>query len=153
MNIRAVGGYTAAALSGLIALATFFGMNAFAHSLIRHTGLTVSPWYSGGEVVRTLAHDRYTTIQHRAVFDGLIGQRSEGFVQLDFAPPAALPDKISEEIDFDLDGRVDFRLEYDVKTNQAVLYPYNNRVLSIEGCYLLKERRAVRIRLRNEPAP
>lgn len=150
MRLQTFLGYTTAVLMMVVVLATFLGMNSFSHKLISVTGLQISPWFSGGEIVRTIDHGSYKTLQHRVVFDALIGQRAEGFVQIDFSPPAALPDKINEKIDFDLDGKIDFYLEYDVANNTAVLTAYNPRVLSLAGCYVLKERRAVRVRLRNE---
>jgi hypothetical protein len=143
-------GYTAAVIMMGVTLATFLGMNSFSHKLVNVTGLQISPWFSGGEIVRTIDHGSYKTLQHRAVFDALIGQRAEGFVQIDFSPAAALPDQIKEKIDFDLDGKIDFELEYDVVSNTAMLAAYNPRVLSLAGCYVLKERRAVRVRLQNE---
>ena len=150
MRLQTFLGYTTAVLMMVVVLATFLGMNSFSHKLISATGLKISPWFSGGEIVRTIDHGSYKTLQHRAVFDALIGQRAEGFVQVDFSPSAALPDKINEKIDFDLDGKIDFNLEYDVVANTAVLTAYNRRVLSLAGCYVLKERRAVRVLLRNE---
>ena len=150
MRLQTFIGYTAAALMLIITLTTFIGMNSFSHMLVSATGLQISPWFSGGEIVRTIDYGSYKTLQHRAVFDALIGKRAEGFVQIDFSPPDALPDKINEKIDFDLDGKIDFALEYDVSSNSAVLTAYNHRVVSLFGCYVLKERRAVRVLLRNE---
>ena len=150
MRLQTIFGYTAAVLALIVALATFVGIKSFSHKLVSATGLTISPWFSGGEIIRTIERGAYKTSQHRAVFDGLIGQKAEGFVQIDFSPPAALPDQIKEKIDFDLDGKIDFALEYDVLANTAVLTAYNPRVLSLAGCYVLKERRAVRVRLRSE---
>ena len=150
MRLQNFFGYTVAVIMMGVTLATFLGMNSFSHKLVNVTGLQISPWFSGGEIIRTIDHGSYKTLQHRAVFDALIGQRAEGFVQIDFSPPAALPDKINEKIDFDLDGKIDFDLEYDVANNSAVITAYNPRVVSLSGCYVLKERRAVRVRLRNE---
>lgn len=150
MRLQTFLGYTTAVLMMVVVLATFVGMNSFSHKLISATGLQISPWFSGGEIIRTIDHGSYKTLQHRAVFDALIGQRAEGFVQVDFSPPAALPDKIHEKIDFDLDGKIDFALEYHVSANTAVLTANNPRVLSLAGCYVLKERRAVRVLLQNE---
>jgi hypothetical protein len=150
VRLQTLFGYTVAVLMLIIALATFIGMNFFSHKLVGAVGLKISPWFSGGEIVETIDRGSYKILQHRAVFDGLIGQKAEGFVQIDFSPPAALPDRINEKIDFDLDGKIDFVLEYDVVANTAVITAYNPRVLSLSGCHVLKERRAVRVSLRNE---
>ena len=149
MRIRTFCGYTAAVLTIIVALSTFLGMKFFSHKLIDITGLKISPWFTGGEVVRTIDHGTYQTLQHRVVFDALIGQRSEGFVQLDFSPLNTLPDTISEDIDFDLDGAMDFHVEYHVPTNTAVFTSLTPRAVSVASCYRLKERRAVRINLHN----
>lgn len=148
MRLRAFFGYSTAALMLIIALSTFLGMKFFSHKLIDVTGLKISPWFTGGEIVRTIDHGSYQTLQHRAVFDALIGQRSEGFVQLDFSPLKSLPEIISEDIDFDLDGNMDFRVEYNVPTNTAKFTALSPRAVSVAGCYVLKERRSVRINLR-----
>ncbi len=150
MRLQALFGYSAAVLTLIVALATFIGMNSFSHKLVDVTGLKISPWFSGGEILGTIDRGSYKILKHRAVFDGLIGQKAEGFVQIDFSPTADLPDRINEKIDFDLDGKIDFALEYDVVANTAVITAYNPRVLSLAGCYVLKERRAVRVSLRNE---
>lgn len=150
MRLKIIFAYTAAVLATVVAVGTFLGMDYLSHKLVNGTGLKISPWYTGGEIVNTVDHAQFKTLQHRAVYDSLIGRKTEGFVQIDFAPSAALPDKISEDIDFDLDGAADFRIEYDTKANTAVLTPFDSRVLSLDGCYKLKERRAVRIKLDNK---
>lgn len=153
MRLRTFFGYTVAVLAIIVTLSTFLGMKFFSHKLIDVTGLKISPWFSGGEIVRTIDHGgSYQTLQHRAVFDALIGQRSEGFVQLDFLPLNSLPETISEDIDFDLDGAVDFHVEYNVPTNTAKFTPFSPRAVSVAGCYVRKERRAVRITLLNAKA-
>ncbi|MHC1761646.1 MAG: hypothetical protein AB9917_19450 [Negativicutes bacterium] len=153
MRLQTFFGYTTAALMLIVAVATFLGLNSFSQKLVSATGLQISPWFSGGEIIGTIDRGSYKTLQHRAVFDALIGQRAEGFVQIDFSPPTALPDQISQDVDFDLDGKIDFHLEYDVPANTAVLTAYNPRVVDLAGCYVLKERRAVRVRLSNALNP
>ncbi|WP_346355270.1 hypothetical protein [Azotosporobacter soli] len=147
-GMKSVLGYLAAVASLVVALATFFGMNLFSHRLVDATGLTIAPGYSGGEIVRTIARDGYEIRQHRMVFDGLLTERSEGFVQIDFAPPGALPPLIEIPIELDLDGKTSFELRYDVQKNQAQLTSDDKRVVGVKDCYILKERRAVRIELK-----
>jgi hypothetical protein len=73
-------------------------------------GLNISPWFSGGEVRQTIDHGTYRTLVHRPVFDGLIGERSNGFVQIDWVPKEKfhLPVILQEEFDADGDGKIDF---------------------------------------------
>jgi hypothetical protein len=63
-------------------------------------------------------------------------------------PSAALPPAISEEIDYDNDGVADFQINYDKVTNTATLVAHNPKVLTVEGSYILKERRTVRVNQR-----
>lgn len=150
MRIKTFVGHTAAVLSAVIALAVFLGSGYFAQKLVGATARQVGPQYTGGEIVRVIEHGRYKTLQHRALFDGLIGEKTNGFVQIDYVPASALPERITDDIDFDLDGEADFRLEYDAAANSAILTPYNDRVSDVEGCYTLRERRAVRVYLLNK---
>ncbi len=139
-----------AALGLPIVLAIFFGMSDFAKLFVSATGLVVSPWFSGGEVVATVDHDGYETRIHQTVFQALIGERKEGFVQVDWAPIDALPGTIDEEIDYDNDGNADFRIELDTEARQAQITPYSQQVMFLEGVYQVREEAlAIRARLKN----
>lgn len=150
MNLKACLGYAASVLAILVSGSTFLGMNYYSHQLVSVTGLKISPWYTGGKVVKTMDRGLYKVVQHRAVFDGLIGKKAEGFVQIDFLPLNGLPDVVSEDIELNLDGKTDFHLVYDVSANSAALTSYGNHGAVLEGCYKLKERRAVRIMLNRD---
>ena len=110
-KLRAIGGYTWAVLTIPIVLATFMGLNFWPKTLVNATGLKVSPWFTGGEVRKTVDHGSYQTLIHRPVFDGLVAQYSSGFVQIDWGPPSALPEQISEDVDLDGDGRPAFHVD------------------------------------------
>ena len=71
-KMRAIAGYTWAALTIPLVLATFVGLNFWAKSLVNATGLKISPWFTGGEVQKTVDHGCYRTSIHRPVFDGLV---------------------------------------------------------------------------------
>ena len=115
-RIKAVLGTTWAALALPIVLGTFFGMDTLGRKMATATGLRISPWYSGGDVVRGIDHPSYRTRIHEPVFGSLLGRRKVGCVQVDFLSGSAadslapLPDPITEEIDFDSDGSADFTL-------------------------------------------
>lgn len=153
-KLRSVLGYIVAALSILIMVASVFSFillqePSLSGPLIAATGLTTSPWYSGGEVARTVDHGAYQTQIHRPVFDALIGERKEGFVQVGWTPPDTLPAHIDEEIDVDGDGQADFRIELETATRQAELTPYVPYVVELEGVYRLTESLAIRVTLKN----
>ena len=88
-RIKAYLAYSWAALAVPLVLVTFMGMQPLAGKLVAVTGLRVHPIYTGGEIARTIDHGQYQTLIHRPVFDGLIGQRNTGFVQIKWQPKDA----------------------------------------------------------------
>lgn len=138
-------GYTMAFLMVPLVLATFMGMGFWSKELVAVTGLSVTPWYTGGEVVRKISHGQYETRIHRPVFDGLLWSSKQGFVQVDWTPAEPLPARLEEEIDFDGDGTTDFRVELSTQDNSAKLVSVNPHVLSLEGTYKLKNGPAIRV--------
>ncbi len=148
-KLKAFFGYALAALGLPVTLATFMGMGFWANSLVSATGPRVSPWYTGDSVAHTVAHDGYETRIHKPVFMALIGERSEGFVQVDWTPPGRVPALMAEDIDYDADGQADFRIELNTQTGQATLTSYTAQVLGLQGTYRLKEAWAVRVTLKN----
>ncbi len=132
-------------------LVMFFGLGRWPKLLVGTTGLEVSPWYTGGEVAATLPHEGYATLVHRPVFDALIGQRRNGFFQVDFVPPegGALPAVIEESIDPMGNPALAAQVRLDVATRTAALGASGTHVVGVEGVYGLKQGIAVRIALRN----
>lgn len=149
-KLRSVLGYVVAALSIPIMMAGVAGFGLpLGEAFISATGLKHSANWSGGEVVQTLPHGTYQTEVHRPVFDALIGEHKEGFIQVAWRPADGLPARIDEEIDADADGQADFRVELDTSTQQATLTPYSPNVLELEGVYDLGETLAIRVALKN----
>ncbi len=148
-KLKAFFGYALAALGLPVTLATFMGMGFWSNGLVATTGLRVSPWFTGDEVARTVAHESYETRIHKPVFQALIGERSEGFVQVDWAPPGRVPALMAEDIDYNADGQVDFRVELDTQEERATITPYTAQVLGLQGTYRLKDAWAVRVALKN----
>jgi hypothetical protein len=150
-KLKAFFGYTVAVLTFPVIVVMIFG--AFGGPLgelfIEVTGLETSANWTGGEVVQTIDHGTYQTQVHRMVFDALIGERKEGFIQVGWVPPDALPAHIDEEVDADGDGQADFRVEVDTVNKQSTLTPYVSWVLELEGTYRLENSLAVRVHLRN----
>jgi hypothetical protein len=148
--LKAICGYTLAVLGVPLILIGIMGPSAGLDELfISATGLTLSPWIDGGEVVQTIDHGTYQTHVHRMVFDALIGERKEGFIQVGWTPLDALPAHIDEEIDADGDGQADFRVEVDTANKESTLTPYASWVLELEGTYKPEGLLMVRVYLRN----
>jgi hypothetical protein len=130
-TLKTILGYAWAALAIPLVLATFIGMNGWAKMLAGATGVTINPRFSGGEVAATIDHGTYQTKLHRPVFDGLISERQDGFVQLDWVPTekdGRLPDLIEEAVDYDHDGKVDFTIRLDTRTDCATLDAVSDKV-------------------------
>ncbi|MGE5607055.1 MAG: hypothetical protein ACM3YE_15370 [Bacteroidota bacterium] len=143
--------YLWALLALPIVLAAFIGNSFWAEKLITITGLQISPWDTGGEIVQTINHDTYQTLIHRPVFDGLIAERKKGFVQVDWrAVGGVLPKKINEAIDYDRDGIVDFRIQWDTGRNDAEVIAASPDVIGLGGVYRLESERVVRVLLKNK---
>ncbi|MEW6182898.1 MAG: hypothetical protein AB1500_06935 [Bacillota bacterium] len=153
LRLKKVLGYAVATLAVPLIMATFIGMDTWTHGLVSVTGITVSPWFTGGEVIRTIEHGRYRTTLHRPVFDGLLGERKQGFVQVDWSPPEALPEYVCEDVDYDGDGFRDFSVKINTRTCAATLMPCGPTVISLEGSYRLKDALAVRVLLRGREWP
>lgn len=148
--LKAICGYTLAVLGVPLVLIGIMGpLYGLGELFISATGLTLSPWIDGGEVVQTIDHGTYQTHVHRMVFDALIGERKEGFVQVDWVPLDALPARVDEEIDADGDGQADFRVEVNTANKETTLTPYASWVLELEGTYKPEGLLMVRVRLRN----
>jgi len=150
-KLRSFFGYAWALAALPIVLATFIGLNTWAKGLAEVTGVKISPWYSGGEVERVVPHDGYKTTINKPVFQGLVSERKQGFVQLKWTPnnSQSLPLVIDEEIHLDGDGKTDFRVRLDTRTDEAQLNPYSSYVVSVNQVLNLGEERAVRVKLTN----
>ena len=150
-KVRSILIYIWALLALPIVLATFIGNSYWAEKLITVTGLEISPWNTGGEIVQRIDHDQRQTLIHRPVFDGLITERRKGFVQVDWRAIAGdLPEMIDEEIDYDRDGTVDFRIRFDTGRNQVKLDALSPHVIGLRNIFRLEDGRAVRVSLKNK---
>ncbi|MBU0651818.1 MAG: hypothetical protein KKH02_12285 [Proteobacteria bacterium] len=145
---RSIAGYAWAVACVVAVLATFIGNDYFSARLASATGVTISPRYSGGEIVRSIDHGAYRTVIRRPVFDGLIGERKEGFIQIEWQPVTALPPVIEDEIDFTGDGKEDFAFRLDTAAGKGALTPRNPSVIAVETLVKVNQGWVARIRLR-----
>jgi hypothetical protein len=148
-------GCTWAILCLVVVLATFIGLNFWTNTLAHGTGIQVSPRYTGGEVRQSTDRGQYLTLVHRPVFDGLLGERQEGFVQIDWVPKEqqTLPALIEEDIDIDGDGTAEFGIRLDTLTAKADLIRKQPWVLSADRVIAINKELILRVRLRNPRQP
>jgi len=144
-KLKAFVGYFVAALMVPVVFVTLMGMGPIAELLVSVTGVEISPWTTGGEVVRTINQGRYETRIHRPVFDALIGQKREGFVQVVWYPTGNLPETLTEAIDYDNDGQNDFEVTLNRDSKTAEWTPTNANALRMEGPYRIGDGLGVRI--------
>jgi hypothetical protein len=131
-RFKTVGGYILAALAVPVVLAVFMGQNYWMNELVAITGVKVSPWETGGDVINTIDHGEYLTAIHEQVFQGLLGEKKEGLVQVDWQPAENLPDRIDEYVDYDADDKNDFYIELDTTSNQANVLPLQTGVIGLK---------------------
>lgn len=148
-KVKSLLGYLIAALMVPVVFMTLMGMGPLAEGLVKVTGVEISPWFTGGEVTRTVPHGAYDTRIHRPVFDALIGERREGFVQIVWGPATALPDTIVEDIDYDKDGRADFQVSLHPQAKTAEWRAYLENAYGMDGPYAIGDGIGVRINLKN----
>jgi len=146
-------GYTWAALCLAVVLATFVGLSFWQRILADEVGLHVSARFSGGEVRQVIDHGAYETKLHRLVFDGLVSERSEGFVQIDWVPREhqSLPSVIEEEFDLDGDNMAETRVRADTAALKAELLRQGRSVTGLDPLVAADSERILRIRLRSRP--
>jgi hypothetical protein len=113
MKLRATLGYTAAAITILVALLTPFLLTGLFAKGVLALGLHVDDVYSGGPKVRAIPMGAYSIDVHRPVYPHLL-QSEKPFVQLDWTPVSALPRHVSDAVDIDGDGLPDVRVTFDV---------------------------------------
>ncbi|HOE17215.1 MAG TPA: hypothetical protein PLX02_05795 [Syntrophorhabdaceae bacterium] len=149
-KIRSILGYMWAGAAVIVVFATFLGSGFFSRTLVAASGVKISPLYTGGEVVRSVDHGSYRALIHRPVFDALIGERKEGFIQVNWEPLAGLPPVIEESIDYTGDGKADFSVRIDTKTGKTMLTHINPQVTSIEESVKLDDGWVVRVQLKKD---
>lgn len=147
-TVKSILGYIGAGLGVPLVLVTFIGMEGWMQRFA-DTGVRISPWISGDTVTITISHDGYQTLVHKPVFMGLLWETRDGFVQVDWTPRENAPAVIDEVIDYDSDGRNDFRVQWNTQTGEIMLSSLSENVLYLEGKYALRDSWAVRVRVKN----
>ena len=150
-NLLKIAGYAWAGACLVVVLVMFAGSEYLSGKLASATGITVSPRYSGGEVIRSIDHGTYKTILHRPVFDGLIGERRDGFIQVEWQPVTALPPLIEDAVDFTGDGKEDFSFRLDTVAGPGAITPRNPSVVALEWVVKVNQGWVARVQLRKKP--
>ena len=107
-------GYTGAALTTLVMLASPFVLFGSFTRGVAATGVRVDPVYSGGAPARVLARGGYRIVVNRPVRPRGPLDPVRPFVQLAWLPADSLPAHVADEVDLDGDGRADLVARFDV---------------------------------------
>lgn len=141
--------YLWASLCIILIPVTFIGNNGLARQLAKLPFMKVNPIYSGGETDRSYSHDSLTITINKPVFEALIGESAEGFVQVRFSAADKLPGNIAEEIDYNNDGKPDFRVSINTSTGDTQFESMNKDVLALSTSSKVYNEWIIRIKLIN----
>jgi hypothetical protein len=150
----------AAVLTILFALALPIKVLPIFVSAVKALDLKIAPRFSGGEVAFVIDRGGYQINVYHPVYPALVGERSQGFVQLIWQPRSALPSEVRDALDLDRDGNVDCEIYiFNPPGKQAaplltvipksrwVLPVQNSRTTSLEKVLIEKGRDAIFVRI------
>lgn len=124
-----IAGFTWAFLCLITIIVLFPALNPLANSTSKLPFMKINPNYTGGEIVKEIEKGNYTISIHRPVFDGLIGERKNGFVQVDWR--GKLSKTLIDTIDYNDDKSNDFIVQIDTTTAQSILNKLNSKVQGV----------------------
>lgn len=110
----------------IIIIVLFPGLNSFSSGVSRLPFMKINPNFTGGEAAEQIITESCTLVIRKPVFDGLIGERKHGFVQLDWK--GKIPDIISDTIDYDMDRHPDFSIRINRSESSTILHAMNPKV-------------------------
>jgi hypothetical protein len=128
-KIKIAAGMFWAILCLLLILVLFPGLNNFSSGVSRLPFMKINPNLTGGEAAEQIVMKSYTLVVRKPVFDGLIGKKKQGFVQIDWR--GDLPDIISDTIDYNLDNKPDFVINISRSASSTILKPLNPKVRKV----------------------
>mgnify|MGYP001281237743 CR=1 FL=1 len=144
-TFKIVAGIAWAFICLLLIIVLFPALNPLAGAASKLPFMKINPNYSGGEVVNEIKKESYSISIHRPVFDGLIGERKNGFVQIDWK--GELPQTLIDTIDFDNDSKKDFAIRIDTLNAQSKIIPFSPKVGEIQISTHTSYGWAVRVKL------
>jgi hypothetical protein len=148
-TLRTIPAYLWAVICVLLIPAAFIGNNSFAKQLAKLPFMKINPIYSGGEIARVTGDSALKITIYKPVFEALIGESSEGFVQVKFEGDSLLPEFIQKELDFDNDGVQDFKLAINTKTNNTQFDAFNKDLIDLGISTKVKDYWIVRVEVKN----
>ena len=128
-KLKVIAGITWAFFSLIMIIVLFPGLTGFSTSLSKAPFMKIHPRYSGGEAQKQIIAENCTLVVRKPVFKGLVGDRKNGFVQLDWS--GTLPVVIADTIDYDQDGIPDFYIEVKPEVHKTDLKAFTGKVRDV----------------------
>ena len=128
-KIKIIAGISWAFIGLIVIIILFPGLNSLSGSVARLPFMKINPNYTGGEIAQRMITEKCTLDIRKPVFDGLLGERKKGFVQVDWR--GNLPGIIEDTIDFNFDSIPDFAISIDLNGSKTSLNPMNSKVNDI----------------------
>jgi hypothetical protein len=127
-KVKTVLGIFWAVLCLVLIIILFPGLNGFSAKMASLPFMKINPNLTGGDISKQIVMESFTLVVRKPVFDGLIGERKKGFVQLDWrGTPSEI---INDSVDYNSDGKTDFIVRIDRKNNSTELRPLSPEVIS-----------------------
>jgi len=147
-KIKIIAGIAWAFICLILILILFPGLNSFSTSASKLPFMKINPNFSGGEVAQQFVTESCTLEIRKPVFDGLLRERTKGFVQIGWR--GNLPDIIDDTIDFDSDSDPDFHVLIDTRDQKTKLDPLCPEVLDLNISTPVSYGWAIRVNLKKK---
>ena len=128
-KIKIISGIIWAFMSLILIIVLFLGFNNLSGSAAKLPFMKINPNFTGGEIAQKLISENCTIDIRRPVFDGLLGERKSGFVQIDWR--GNIPGVIVDTIDYNSDKNPDFIIRIDRADSKTTLAALNNKVRNV----------------------
>lgn len=129
-KIKITAGLIWAVVCLILMIILYFGLGNFSSGLSKLPFMKINPNFTGGEVAREIVMESCTLAIRKPVFDGLIGEKKNGFVQLDWR--GKVPETINDTIDYNMDNTPDFVIIINRKEPTTMLTPLSPEVKNVE---------------------
>jgi hypothetical protein len=128
-KVKIIAGISWAFLGLILILILFPGLNSFSGSVSKLPFMKINPRYAGGEFAGQIVEGSCTLDVRKPVFNGLLKERNNGFIQLDWR--GDVPEIINDSIDYDGDGKKDFCILVNRKESKTDLASFNPKVKGV----------------------
>ncbi len=134
----------------ILVLIVIIKMPQFAQAASKLPFMRINPLFTGGDLNYSIEKDSLIIEINKPVFEALIGESKEGFVQITFSGNKNLPQLIEQEIDYNNDAKEDFKLKINVPENITEFSSLNPIAQSLIVSSKVKNDWIVRIKVLNK---